>query len=222
MTTLIKSLVGSRAHGLNREDSDWDWRGIFVTPTSELLSFGYEYKAISWIEGKEDHTNYEIGHFLNLASRGNPSVLELLRSPNMELYSQGYGWGQYLKELMPRMFNPKDAFNAFTGYSNNQRKKFLDDKEGRKNKFSLAYIRTLINLNTLLETGDFSLTVSDETRPLLAIIRDGGMKDGAVIDLASELTERAKGLLPKAVDRQNKEEINDFLISVRKEFWDPR
>lgn len=222
MATLIKSLVGSRAHGLNREDSDWDWRGIFITPTRELLSFGYEYKAISWIEGKEDHTNYELGHFLNLACRGNPSVLELLRSPTMDLYvdDSGRQWGRELQDLMPYMYNPKDAFNAFTGYSNNQRKKFLDDKEGRKNKFALAYIRTLINLNSLLETGEFTLAVADSIKPLLVAIRNGDLKDGAIIDLATELTENAKTLLPNTKDNQDKSLINQYPLEAREEFWD--
>jgi predicted nucleotidyltransferase len=40
--------------------SDMDIRGVFVVPTSEILSLGYKEKSTSWIEGeKEDQTAVE-------------------------------------------------------------------------------------------------------------------------------------------------------------------
>ncbi len=222
MTTILKALVGSRAHGLHREDSDWDWRGIFVQPTSEILSLGYSPKSVQWLEGKEDFTNYEIGHFLMLATKANPSVLELLVSPEMEMpLIGGRRWSAELIMLFPYLFDPKDAFNAFTGYSLNQRKKLLEDKDGRKLKYALAYIRTLMNLNDLLQTGRFCLKITQDHRiELLTKIKNNELTSGEIIDRANNLTDRAKFLLAQAENRQDLVKVNNFLLEVRKAFWE--
>ncbi len=64
---ILKVLVGSRAHGLHTEESDYDWRGVFVVPTEEIFKVGAKIKDTNWIEGKEDNTTWEIGHFMNMA-----------------------------------------------------------------------------------------------------------------------------------------------------------
>ena len=222
MTTILKALVGSRAHGLNGPDSDWDWRGIYVQPTNEILSMGHVARSVQWLEGKEDFTNYEIGHFLMLATKANPSVLELLRSPQTELPEiNGRAWGKEIQGLLPYLYDPQVAFNAFNGYSLNQRKKLMDDKDGRKWKYALAYVRTIYCLVDLLGTGDFSLTVSSPTRhQMLENIRDGKLSPGEVLDVANELTQVAKDLLPSAVNKQDLNLVNNFLLDVRKCFWE--
>ena len=78
---ILKVLVGSRAHGLADENSDYDYRAVYVVPTSKILSINYKYVANTWIEGKEDNTAYEIGHFLKLACNCNPTILEVLKAP---------------------------------------------------------------------------------------------------------------------------------------------
>lgn len=35
MKQVLKVLVGSRAHGLHNQDSDFDYRGVYVAPTSD-------------------------------------------------------------------------------------------------------------------------------------------------------------------------------------------
>jgi len=42
---ILKVLVGSRAHGLANKDSDYDYRAVYVLPTSKILSLGYKYKG---------------------------------------------------------------------------------------------------------------------------------------------------------------------------------
>lgn len=220
MTTILKTLVGSRAHGLDTATSDYDWRGIFVQPTREILSLGYNARTVQWLEGKEDFTNYEIGHFLMLATKANPSVLELLVSPRTEMLEiHGRCWGAEMVALFPYLYDPRDAYNAFTGYSHNQRKKLLEDKDGRKWKYSVAYIRTLYNLIDLLTTGTFSLVVNKDRLPHLMMIRDGQVTAGDVINTANDLIDVAKDALPHASNRQDLTRVNAFLLDVRKAFW---
>ena len=121
---ILKVLVGSQAHGLADKNSDYDYRAVYVLPTSKILSLNYKFKGNDWIEGKEDNTAYEIGHFLKLATKCNPTILEVFKAPVMKSNEDG----DKLKKLFPYVWNPQDTYNAFMGYGFNQRKKFLDKK----------------------------------------------------------------------------------------------
>lgn len=155
---ILKALVGSRAHGLARPDSDYDYRGVFIVPTDEILSVNPSYDNTSWIEGKEDNTAHEIRDFLQLAIHSNPSVLETLVSPVVEENQ----WGAELRELFPYLWNSKDAYNSFSGYSNNQRKKFLEDKDDRPWKYATAYIRVLLLGIELLRYGTMTVDIDKQ------------------------------------------------------------
>lgn len=56
-TVILKALVGSRAHGLHTETSDYDYRGVHVLPTRDILSLGFKYSGTSWLEGDVDETS---------------------------------------------------------------------------------------------------------------------------------------------------------------------
>lgn len=227
-TTILKTLVGSQAHHLARPDSDSDYRSVYVLPTSEILSLGYNYKGIHWNEGEDqDNTAYELGHFLTLALKNNPSIMEVLVAPVEEIDMSG----TMLLSMFPYIYEPQLAFNAFTGYANSQRKKLLDNHMNRRNKFACAYIRTLYNLIDLLNTGTFKLEVTDTHRLIiLKQLKYSEFHNGFVIDLADKLVDDAKKILnTKYYDEKrqyvgnplyNKDNIvNNYLLSVRKINW---
>lgn len=224
--TILKTLVGSHAHGLASPESDKDYRGVYVVPTTEILSVGYNYKGSHWLEGDEDNTSYEIGHFLMLALKSNPSILEVFKAPVIEAEvlttdTTQFMVGAELRALFPYIWNPKDAFNAFVGYGLNQRKKMLDNHLNRWNKYGVAYVRTLINLNSLLETGDFSLEVSEHYKHVCFDIKNKLLSSGEIIDLTDKLTASASKKLADCEIKQNPPDIvNDFLLKVRKEYWE--
>jgi predicted nucleotidyltransferase len=226
-THILKVLVGSYAHGLADESSDYDYRGVYVVPTTEILSLGFNYKGSHWLEGDVDQTAYEIGHLLHLATKCNPSILECFVAPH-EMGKEEYNWGFELKQLFPYLWNPQDAYNAFTGYSLNQRKKMLDNHMNRWNKYGSAYIRTLYNLITLLQTGTFSLEVPEgELKSFLLQIRRGQVTIGDIINESNKLQnqaqielERHKNGTANFVQEQDINRVNKFLLNVRKEFWE--
>lgn len=232
---ILKVLVGSRAHGLHNEDSDYDYRGVFVLPTEEILSLknvGGKYKANDWFEGKEDQTLYEVGHFLKLATKCNPSILECFKAPQQHIDIPGLEkingvnyynfFGQELVNLFPYVWNPNDAYNAFTGYSVNQRTKMLKKEQyGRTEKYACAYIRTLYNLECLLSTGDFQMDVTHNSALFkrLKEIRAGNFTTGDIIDEANERERYCKKLLKMCDQKPDLEKVNEFLLKVRKQFW---
>jgi predicted nucleotidyltransferase len=213
---ILKVLVGSRAHGLADENSDYDYRAVYVLPTSQILSLGYKYKGNDWIEGETDNTSYEINHFLQLALKCNPTILEVFKAPIVETTSEG----DELRKLFPYVWNSKEVFDAFTGYSLNQRKKFLDKKDNRQNKYAVAYIRTLFNLCQLLETETFDVCIPNTAiRDILLRFKKGNYTIGEVVDEAEFWILQAKKLLSENIHESNITKMNKFLLKLRRNYW---
>jgi hypothetical protein len=222
---ILKTIVGSTAHGLASPDSDVDYRGIYIIPTKEILSLGFKYKGSNWIEGAEDNTSYELGHFLSLAMNCNPSILEVFKAPvakqdiNEDTFDLSM-YGKELRELFPYVWNPKGVYDAFVGYGLSQQKKMLDNHLDRWKKYAVAYLRTLKNLIDLLKTKDFSLYVEEgEFRNKLIYIKDGQYSVGDIINMANEMTAEAKEALPTCQNEPDYSKVNDFLLSMRREFF---
>ena len=157
-TNLLKVLVGSRAHKLHTPKSDIDVRGVFVVPTQDLLKVSSNPKSTHWIEGKNDDISWELGKFLMMATKCNPTILECFKAPIQDGAHLPYG--TMLQDLFPYVWNSKGVRDAFIGYSLSQRKKFLEKKDNRAPKYAVAYLRTLYNAWELLETRTFSVDMS--------------------------------------------------------------
>ncbi len=201
-------------------------------PTEHVVALTYNHKGSHWLEGeKEDQTAWEIGHFLKLATACNPTIMECFVAPRIELDEEHYGeewsfthWDEELLNLFPHIWNPKDCFNAFCGYGKNQRTKMLDNHLGRWNKFGVAYLRTVYNLCDLLETGKFSLVVTDQKfKEVLVKVKHKEYTVGSIIDMANDYIWRAEKLLLTATNPNlNLEKVNEYLVKVRREFWNER
>lgn len=222
---ILKTIVGSTAHGLNSPDSDIDYRGVYIIPTEEILSLGFKYKGSHWLEGQaEDNTAYELGHFLSLALHCNPSILEVFKAPlappeqDDDYILQNYG--VELRKLFPYLWNPQGVYDAFVGYGLSQQKKMLDNHLDRWKKYAVAYLRTLYNLNDLLVTKDFSLFVPEgDFRNKLISIREGKWSVGDVINEANNMIAIAKVNKENCKNEAQPDKVNDFLIEMRKEFF---
>ncbi len=213
--TILKTLVGSQAHGLADEFSDKDYRGVYVLPTSKLLSLNYKYEKNSFIEGHVDNTSYEIGHFLQLAMKCNPTILEVFKAPMVKHNEDGYK----LRMLFDNIWNPELVLASFVGYGLNQRKKFLDKKDNRQNKYACAYLRTLIACEELLTTEDFNVEIPSKYLKMLKRYKAGNYQMGEIIDKAEELTAMCIEAYHFCKHKSNVEKVNSFLLEIRKKYW---
>lgn len=157
---ICKVVVGSRLHNLNNEKSDYDYRGIFMHPVEELLSPFKKLKNTSWIEGDEDNTTYELRDFCKMAVHGNPTILEILYSTMVVEDSELY---QELKENRHKFLDSERIYEAHKGYAHNQYNKMnLFEPDARTPKFAVAYIRSLIQGEQLLTTGEMKTRFEDD------------------------------------------------------------
>lgn len=74
---IFKVLVGSHAYGTNIEGSDKDYKGVYIQSPEDVLENGYREQY----EVSKDETYYEIRRFIELCCTGNPTMLEVLYSP---------------------------------------------------------------------------------------------------------------------------------------------
>lgn len=213
--TILKVLVGSRAHGLAGPESDEDVRSVFVIPTEEMFRLHFKYQGTRWAKGNGDETSWEIGQFLALAVQCHPLILETLVAPVLQMDE----WGEELRALLPACWSPQGAYEAFVGYSLNQRRKFLDKKDGRPSKYAAAYIRVLYHLCELLETGTFRIRVVDSPiGALLGRIKDGNYRIGEIIDAGEAWTDEARKRLAHCRQKADIQAVDAFLVRIRRAF----
>jgi hypothetical protein len=113
---LYECIVGSKAYGLTTPESDTDMKGVFITPMECFYGFSYEEQVNN---DSNDITYYEIGKFLNLLTKSNPTILEMLYSPdNCVLKSS-----MLFSLIEPSKFLSKKCEDSFARYAFTQIKK---------------------------------------------------------------------------------------------------
>jgi hypothetical protein len=221
---ILKVLVGSRAHGLHTAQSDYDYRGVFVQPTREILGLAGTTRQTHWVEGRDadqagakvDDTAWEIGHFLKLTLQCNPTILEVFRAPIVEATDEG----RELQALFPLVWHPARVRDAFVGYGLNQRKKLLEGKEVRPAKYATAYLRTLLQAEQLLRNGTLPVNMEHhEEYQTLLMFKNGLATSGAVIDKCRVWEKRVEALAVNHPHIQDVAALDAFLLTVRQAHW---
>ncbi len=172
---IYKATIGSHCHGLNDENSDYDYKGVFVAPTKDFFEIGTKVKDSHKIdaENDKDSDSMEVGHFLQLATQSNPTILETFKTPEYEaqgiwfpLTNGRAKWypGEELRNLFPHVWSSRLVHAAFKGYSRSQLERMFGDKKEyseRKFKYAVAYVRVLLSGIELLVTNDFNTMVQN-------------------------------------------------------------
>jgi predicted nucleotidyltransferase len=213
--TILKVRVGSHAHGLAGPDSDVDSRAVLVIPTTALFRVDYRPASPQWTKGDDDEAAWEVGRFLFLATRCHPLILETFLAPIVTADT----WGQELRSLLPTVWTPRLVFDSFVAYAANQRKKFLDRKDNRPEKYAVAYLRVLYNLGELLQTGTFTVRIVETPLgEIIGRIKRGDYRPGEVIDVAEALLQEAADRRDRCRHQPDLPTVDEYLIRVRKAF----
>jgi uncharacterized protein len=79
---IYRCVIGSRAYGLDSDESDTDRRGIYLPPADLQWSL---YGVPEQLENEDTQEAYwELQKFLIMALKGNPNILECLYTPIVE------------------------------------------------------------------------------------------------------------------------------------------
>jgi uncharacterized protein len=203
--SVLSVVVGSRAYGLETEESDVDRRGVFVAPTRLFWRLA---KPPTHVEGPlPEQFSWEVERFCALALQANPTVLECLWSPLVE-HSTPAG-----RELLAirRAFLSSRAHQTFTGYADTQFRR-LDPKRPRW-KQAMHMIRLLLSGLHLAHHGE-PLVRMDAHRDRLLAVRRGELSWDEVTRWRSELVVGfdGTGALPAEPDRRL---VEEYLMSTR-------
>ena len=185
----------------------------------QRIRYELSIKYTFWIEDQTDNTLWELQHFLHLATYCNPTILEVFKCPVQEITEEG----KELLSLFGSIWTPKRVQDAFIGYGLNQRKKMLEEKDKRPNKYATAYLRTLYSAWELLTKGTFNYRVADSpVGDTLKRFKSGDFTPGEVIDVCKKWEEKVRKAYSecKQPNQPNYEKINNFIEKVRLTHFD--
>jgi hypothetical protein len=163
---IYRCIVGSRAYGLEVDESDTDRRGIFLPPAELHWSL---YGVPEQIEDADEQECYwELQKFMVLALKANPNVLECLYTPLIEEANE------IAKELLENRekFLSKLVYQTYNGYVLSQFRKLEQDLRTTgelKWKHVMHLVRLLISGVTILREGFVPVNVSDNRQRLMDI-----------------------------------------------------
>jgi predicted nucleotidyltransferase len=113
---LFQCVGGSHAYGLNSAESDIDHRGVFIADKNDFLR-----GAFTEDESNETNDNvlFEVGKFIRLLAKSNPSVVEFIAIPD-DCVQVGKEW---IHSIDHSKVLSKQCKDSFAGYALSQIRK---------------------------------------------------------------------------------------------------
>jgi uncharacterized protein len=215
---IYRCIVGSRAFGLETDESDTDRRGIYLPPADAHWSL---YGVPEQLEDQANQECYwELQKFLILALKANPNILECLYSPLVELATP------LAEELLTirDSFLSRLVYQTYNGYVISQFKKLEQDLRNQgsiKWKHAMHMVRLLLSGATVLREGVVPVRVSEHREMLLAIKR-GDVTWEEVNRLRLSLHKEFDAALAetKLPEKPDYARANAFLVTARRAMLD--
>lgn len=228
MDVLLRGLVGSQAYGLATPESDEDFMAVYLEPQETFLGLRLIQDRDLTVHNTSetlDTTAHEVGKFMRLALKSNPSILELLWLPN-RCYTHVSVHGEALLDNRHWFASAELVKNAYLGYATQQFKlferdgNFGSDMKKRTEKHARHLYRLLHQGFNLYRTGELEVELSAADAML---IREFGYRVGheGEIDLAKAEMAKYEAWFaerqPHIRHEANWEAANSLLVSMRKE-----
>ena len=213
---IYRCQVGSKAFGLSNEQSDDDFRGIFLPAADQNWSLYEVPQQIEFNDGQNDEVYWELEKFLRLALKANPNILEVLWTP---IVLETSPIADRLRDIRTS-FLSKHLYKTYSGYvlSQFRRMRNQHQKTGTyKAKHAMHLIRLLRSGISALHTGQIAVDVSKFRTELLAV-RNGKYSFEEVEKMALELDkEFAVAFDTTALpDQPDFATVDQFLIEARR------
>lgn len=211
---IYRCIVGSRAFGLDTDESDTDRRGIYLPPAELQWSL---HGVPEQLENDSNQECYwELQKFLTMALKGNPNVLECLYTPLVE----------HATPLAAELLAMRDAFlsrliyQTYNGYVISQLKRIqidLRNKAKIKPKHVMHLIRLLLSGIHVLRAGTVAIDVGQHREQLFAIRNEEMAWDDIEAWRKRLHAEFDRAFVESDLpERPNYERANEFLLRARR------
>ena len=212
MKVILEGITGSKAYGLDTPESDTDIKGVILYPTEKILSLSKGKETVNRTDPDIEH--HEVEKFIRLASKCNPSILELLFLENYRILTDE---GKLLVSIRNAFLN-KTIYNSYGGYAVQQAKRLYKKaqqgaKHTRHDKHARHCFRLLFQGKELLETG--SLTVRLKNPQIFFDI--GQMPIDEMIDLFEIKLRELNDTKTDLPEKPDYDLINKTLLSIRRD-----
>lgn len=229
---LFEAISGSKAYGLDGPNSDTDIRGVFILPKTEFYKQNYMAQVS---DEKNDVVYYEIGRFVELLLKGNPTIIELINSPEDCIQ---------IKHPLMDLFKPEDYLTKqcearFGGYAMSQIKKAkglnkkIHNPVEKERKTVLDFCYVVHNNNTVpvkkylniqeIAQADCGLVKMAHMKDVYGLYHDQGSNYKGIVQSTSSndisLSSVPKGKQQKTILYFNKDGYS-FYCKSYKEYWE--
>ncbi len=231
----LVGVTGAHYYGFPSPDSDLDLKGIHIAPTRAVVSLEpppESFDHLGVFEGVEtDYTSHELVTALRLLLKGNGNILERILSPFQLLEPEA---ARELRVLAGRAVSQK-FFHHYRGFFGRTCQDWRAAQPPAVKGLLYAYRSGLTGIH-LLRTGE---CVGDVTRlapiygfdevPELVARKASGKEHGALgeapgcdsdVDRIELMLQEALAASPLPAEAPNAEELNEFLVRMRRERFD--
>lgn len=233
---LLKCISGSQSYGLALPHSDTDIKGVYILPQREFYGLTFTDQVNN---ETNDEVYFEVKKFIDLLSKNNPNILELLNTPEDCILHKHH----VMNQVKAEMFLSRLCNHSFAGYAYAQikkarglNKKILNpiDKQ-RKSILDFCYVvygQGSIPLQRWLEIHqydqkDCGLVRIDHMRDAYAIFHTSQFSEAVLLQGISSgedandvsLSSVSKGIAPISVLSFNKDGYSVYCREY-KEYWD--
>jgi predicted nucleotidyltransferase len=159
---LMSGVVGSQAFGLARAGSDTDRLGIFVRPTPEFFRIDAKHQD-TLVSKAPDVALHEVGKYVSLALKCNPTLLDLMY---LETYEELSWEGEWLVSIREDFLSEPYVRSAYGGFAMGQIKRIKQElanegRQARVAKHARHCFRLLHQGRQLLDYGTLTVKVED-------------------------------------------------------------
>lgn len=243
----LRGVVGSTVYGLQVPGTDdLDLMGICIEPPGDTLAMGLPFEQHVFRTqpqnepsgpGDVDLTVYSLRKWLRLASKGNPSILNLLFVPP-EFRDVDSPLANELRELTPLIVSRQAAWR-YRGYLRAQRERLIGERgqkrtgyarrlkylsdEGWDTKYGMHMIRLGVQGIELMTTGKIELPMAQPMRGAIYAVRQGKVSIDDVVAWAENLEYELETLAMTSdlPERPDNDHLNSWLVSTYLGDWTP-
>jgi predicted nucleotidyltransferase len=237
-------LTGSRCYGTHGSESDWDWAGVYVTPTRRLLGLEVPPDVKSRSKGagdawsdpaRDDYSFQEVGKFLKVALGGNANAIECLfadMTTREDSFAESFGhpfampcfWDELRSHRT--LFLSRHVVGHYLSYATSQLKRIAQPPERPEDAWTAASkwkdvshgVRLLHEAKRIAQ-GQPPLVNLANDPPLLKFVRSvrfGECTRSDVLYLCARTTADIEAMAPWPLpDEGPKELANDWLVRLR-------